>query len=377
MTSLRIQKHRQGRYNSYKASLYACLASLLTCYSAMVASEPTSRSLNTWQVPFDYTSALIHVPYRELTSSEKPWHLCALYPHLKDPYWLSVNYGMVSESERLDVNLTVFEAGGYPQVGNQLKQIQQCVDNNADAIVLGAVSFASLESSLVKIAQHTPIIAAVNDISDPGISAKVGVSWYSMGKKVGDYLASRHPKGSPKVDIAWFPGPHGAGWVHFLEAGFRAALANSSVNILSVRWGDTGKEIQRNLLQEVLSEHQDFDYIVGTALTADAAVSELLNKGLRGKIQILSTYMTQNVLRGIKRGHILAAPNDAPVLQGRLAIEQAVRVLENKVRYQHLGPNIELVNAKNIALFDPTSVLPPTTFWPTFKVTSKASMGDE
>ena len=209
MTSLRIQKHRQGRYNSYKASLYACLASLLTCYSAMVASEPTSRSLNTWQVPFDYTSALIHVPYREITSSEKPWHLCALYPHLKDPYWLSVNYGMVSESERLDVNLTVFEAGGYPQVGNQLKQIQQCVDNNADAIVLGAVSFASLESSLVKIAQHTPIIAAVNDISDPGISAKVGVSWYSMGKRVGDYLADRHPKGSPKVDIAWFPGPHG------------------------------------------------------------------------------------------------------------------------------------------------------------------------
>ena len=350
---------------------------LLTCYSGMVANAATSRSLNTWEVPFDYTSALIDIPYRELTSSSKPWHLCALYPHLKDPYWLSVNYGMVSESERLGVNLTVFEAGGYPQVGNQLKQIQQCVDNKADAIVLGAVSFASLESTLIKIAQHTPIIAAVNDISDPGVSAKIGVSWYSMGNKVGDYLANRHPKGSPEVNIAWFPGPHGAGWVHFLEAGFRSALANSSVNILSVRWGDTGKEIERNLLQEVLSENQNFDYIVGTALTADAAVSELLNKGLRGKIQILSTYMTQNVLRGIKRGHILAAPNDAPVLQGRLAIEQAVRVLEGQVRYQHLGPTIELINAQNITHFDPTSVLPPPTFWPTFKVTNKVIMTDK
>ena len=31
--------------------------------------------------------------------------ICALYPHLKDSYWLSVNYGMVSEAEKQGVTL--------------------------------------------------------------------------------------------------------------------------------------------------------------------------------------------------------------------------------------------------------------------------------
>jgi len=222
------------------------------------------------------------------------------------------------------------------------------------------------------VAKHTPIVAAVNDISNPGISAKVGVSWYTMGHKVGQYIAQRHPLGSAPAKIAWFPGPQGAGWVAFIDAGFRDALTSSSANVVSVKWGDTGKEIQRNLLQEVLQSTHDLDYIVGTALTADAAVGELLSKGLRGKIQVVSTYMTQNVLRGIKRGHILAAPNDAPVLQGQLAVEQAIRVLEQDLTYKHIGPSIELVDANNVAAFNQTSVLPPPTFWPTFTVPARA-----
>ena len=255
-------------------------------------------------------------------------------------------------------------------------QIQQCVDQQADAIIVGTVSYTGLQQTITQVAKHTPVIAAINDISDPGISAKVGVSWYTMGLVVGEYLSDRHPKGSAPADIAWFPGPKGAGWVRFIEAGFRDALEQSSVNIVNVKWGDTGKEIQRNLLQEVLESSTDLDYIVGTALTADAAVGELLSKGLRGKIKIISTYMTQNVLRGIKRGHILAAPNDAPVLQGQLAIEQAVRVLEKGIVHKHIGPSIELVNTHNIADFNHTSVLPPATFWPTFTVPASALNAD-
>ncbi|MDP6165867.1 MAG: TMAO reductase system periplasmic protein TorT [Gammaproteobacteria bacterium] len=371
MTLERIDSPNQKPLTCQKLStkhwLWFCI---LLCMTSRVQAD-AGLMLNTWSDPLDYASPTVNIEYHPLADSQQDWHLCALYPHLKDPYWLGVNYGMVRESKRLGIKLTVLEAGGYPQVENQLQQIQQCLDLNADAIVVSAVTYQALESTIQEVAKSTPVIAAVNDMSNPGVSAKVGVSWHSMGFEVGDYLARLHPKGSPEINIAWFPGPKGAGWVKFIESGFRTALSNSSANIVSIKWGDTGKEIQRNLLQETLQETNYLDYIVGTALTADAAVGELLNKGLRGEIDIISTYMTQNVLRGIQRGHILAAPNDAPVLQGSLAIEQAVRVLEKSVIYQHIGPSIKLVTVSNVTNFDPTSVLPPSTFWPTFTVPAK------
>lgn len=343
------------------------IASLVLVGGKVQASHPTQQ-LTTWQKPFDYTSAELVYMHTPIDDTEKAWHLCALYPHLKDPYWLGVNYGMVNEAQRLGVRLTVLEAGGYPHIDNQLLQIQQCIDKQADAIVIGAVSYDKLETAVTQAAKQIPVIAAINDISNPGISAKVGVSWRTMGKTVGQYLTAKHPAGSASVNIAWFPGPAGAGWVDFINAGFREGIKGSSANITRIKWGDTGKEIQRNLLQEVLDSNVKIDYIVGTALTAEAAMGELLNQGLRGKIKVISTYMTQNVLRGIKRGHILAAPNDAPVLQGQLAIEQAVRVLQNDMTKAHIGPAIELIDKHNVSSFDQESVLPPSTYWPTFVV---------
>lgn len=52
--------------------------------------------------------------------------ICAIYPHLKDSYWLSVNYGMVSEAEKQGVNLRVLEAGGYPNKSRQEQQLALC-----------------------------------------------------------------------------------------------------------------------------------------------------------------------------------------------------------------------------------------------------------
>ena len=324
-----------------------------------------------WDPPFDYQGQARPLTYQPLLEASQAWHLCVTYPHLKDPYWLSVNYGMVEEVKRLEVNMRVLEAGGYPQLVTQVQQLKHCADTASDAIIVGTVSFNGLSPSIRTIAKTTPVIAAVNDIENIGISAKAGVSWYSMGQKVGQYLAQRHPnKGAIDAKVAWFPGPKESGWVKFIDDGFRDGIADSGVSIVAVKWGDTGKEIQRNLLQEVLEESSDFNYIVGTALTADAAVSELLNRNLRGKINIISTYFTHNVFRGIKRGHILAAPTDSPVLQGRIAIDQAVRILEGKLTEPHLSPRILMIDEYNVGQFDTTNSLAPASFWPTFEVVS-------
>ena len=107
---------------------------------------------------------------------------------------------------------------------------------------------------------------------------------------------------------------------------------------------------------------------MGSAVTAEAAVSILRARREDGRIKVLADYFTHAVYRGIKRGRILAAPTDFPVLQGRLGIDQAVRLLEGKLEIVHAGPAIRLVNGDNIDLLGPEESLAPASFQPTFVV---------
>lgn len=337
--------------------------------SAVAEKQDAAWQLETWEKPFDFQSTSRSLEYQPLVTASRKWRICAAYPHLKDSYWLSVNYGMVEEARRLGVSLKVVEAGGYPNLENQIAQIRACTeDGKADILALGTVSFRGLNEAVLEISKKIPVIAVVNDIADPGISAKVGVSWISMGQFVGEYLAKRHPGGSEAVKVAWFPGPQNSGWAPFVEEGFRAGLGDSSVEVVVTKWGDTGREIQVILVEEALEERPDIDYIVGSAVTAEAALSVLRARGLSDDIQILADYFTHAVYRGIKRGRILAAPTDRPILQGRLGIEVAVRLLEDRLSIKHLGPAIRMVEGTNIEALGPNESLAPASFKPTFTV---------
>ena len=79
-------------------------------------------------------------PIKPAEATSHKEKICAIYPHLKDSYWLSVNYGMVSEAAKQQVELRVLEAGGYPNVAKQASQLVLCTQWGADAIILGTVS---------------------------------------------------------------------------------------------------------------------------------------------------------------------------------------------------------------------------------------------
>lgn len=354
-----------------RARLILLVSALLGGAASAAAAEPWR--VDVWAPVLDFAGTSTSADYQPLAKARKPWRICTSYPHLKDSYWLSVNYGMVEQARQLGIELTVVEAGGYPNLERQIAQVRACA-GPADALILGTVSFDGLTPTVEAIAKRIPVIAAVNDINSRGITAKAGVSWTDMGRSIGDYFASRHPKGSPTVKVAWFPGPEGAGWVRFVEAGFRQAMAASSADIVTVKWGDTGFEAQLLLIEEALAEHADIDYIIGSAVTADAAVSLLRAEGLQDRIKVLADYFTHGTFRAIKRGKVAAAPTDFPVMQGRIAIDQAVRAIEDTLVMRHAGPHIQVVDQANITTFDIGESLAPAWFKPTFEVKQAAGL---
>jgi protein TorT len=345
----------------------ACVAMPLE--GAQAAEKSWSFPVEVWDPPFNMDSPRSKMDYTPVEKAAEKWNICVSFPHMKDAYWMAVDYGVVEESKREGVKMTLLEAGGYTNLNKQISQIEDCVANGAQAVVIGAISYDGLNNLVKEIrSKNIPVIDVINGMSSPDLSAKSLVSFGEMGSKAGQYIAKLHPKGSGKVKVAWFPGPPGAGWVEAGNKGFVDAVKDSDIEIVDTKYGDTGKEIQLKLVEDVLEAHPDINYIVGTSPTTEAAVQALGDRGLSDKVKVLAYYFTPGVYENIKAGKVLAAPTDSAVIQGRVAIDQAVRILEGKDYTKHVGPALYVIDKTNIDSFDIPSSLAPADFKPTFTV---------
>jgi protein TorT len=286
---------------------------------------------------------------------------------MKDSYWLAVNFGLSSEVKRLGAQMRLYEAGGYDNLPAQIKQIETCTAAGADGVIIGAISYDGLDGLVGRLhRQGVPVVDLVNGMSSDKIAAHSLVSFEEMGFRAGEYIARRHPKDGHPAKVAWFPGPRTAGWVRDGERGFRRAMNGSAADIIAVRYGDTGRTTQSALILQVLDVHTDLDYIAGTAVTAGAATKILRTRGLSDRIHVVSYYLTPEVHRGIKRGHILCAPTDSPVIQGRIAVDQMVRILERRPYHKRVGPHIYIIDRDNIDAFDHRASFAPGGFRATY-----------
>jgi protein TorT len=360
---VRLTKYLTGLFSS------VIVATLLTLPTTKAEEAWYPAEIDVWSPPFNTGHQHAKQQYIPLGHASRPWRICASIPHLKDDYWLAVNFGLVNEAKRLGVTLNLYEAGGYENLATQQNQIAECVaQNKADALIIGAISADGLNSVVADYsAKGMPVIDLINGINSDKITARVAADFYDMGLAAGKYLTVLQ-SGNKAAKVAWFPGPAGAAWVAAGDKGFRAALNGSSLSVIDGGFGDTGIAVQTRLIEAVLDSHPDIDFIAGTAVSAEAAVQVLQKRNLEQRIEVIAYYFGPGVYRGIKRGAILAAPSDSQAVLARISIDQAVRALEKQKMIRHLGVTIKMVDLKSLSEFDLNSSIAPAGFRPIFSV---------
>ena len=326
--------------------------------------------------------------YSPLAKASKSWSICVSFPHLKDPLFVAVNYGMIEEAKRLGARVQTLDAGGYTGLNTQISQIENCVAGGADAVVMVAVARDGMNNLLAQLkAKNIPVIDAINGVSSRDTAARVLTSPRDEGLRAGQYLARKHPAGSKAVKVGWLPGPSGAGFVEALHqgteqlrvhvvdlafeeafnSGFLEGIKGSAVVIAETKNGDVGKEVQARLVEDMLQTHKDLDYVVGTAVMAEAAVPLLKARKLQDKVKLVSVYMTPGVYANVKARNIEAAgATPIPVL-GRVMLDTTVRVLENKLEHADVNLLGQVWTSADIGKLEASSVLAPASFRPVFK----------
>ncbi len=352
----------------------ACCLLVLAAPAGLGAAEAWyPLEVDVWTPPFNEAMQRQTQQYMPLKKARKPWNIRVFIPHLKDAYWLGVNFGLIDEARRLGIRLAIQEAGGYGQLAVQRQQIEAALSEKPDGLIIGAISLEGLNDLVSRAADEgIPVIDLINGLSSKQIAARSAVSFRDMGSQAGRYLQKLQAEQQRPIKVAWFPGPKIAGWVQAGDAGFREAIRGSAIEIVDTRYGDTGSGPQGKLIDDVLDRHADtLDFIVGTAVTAETAVKILRTRGLTGKVKIVAYYYGPGVHRGISRGQILAAPSDRPVLQARIATDVIVRILEGQDYFQHVAPKVVVVDRSNIRSWDAASTLAPRGFRPIFSVNAQ------
>ena len=309
----------------------------------------------------------------------KPYVIGVSFPHLKDPYWLAVNYGIVAEARRLGVGIQLVAAGGYTEVDKQVSQMENLGQQKVDGIILASISYAALDPVVEEISKKKiPVVEVINDIQAQAIAAKALVSFFDMGKHAGEFVVSdAKTAGKKEINVVFLPGPAGSGWAPDTLDGFNDAMKqfDGKVNMLAVKWGDTGKNVQLDLIENSLKTFPKVDYLVANAVAADAAVGPLAETGRAKSVKVVSTYIIPPLYEKIKKGTVAAAPSDLTVTQGRMAVDAMVRILNGQKPGKDFpfraGPNIPTLTQKNIDEYPYELLFGPKDFRPEFKVEPK------
>lgn len=333
------------------------------------ANPATAAEKNWWPIKiYDFDSGTKKVvEYSPLQKAAKPWNICVLFPHMKDTFWVAVDYGVVEEAKREGVNMTLYQAGGYENLPKQLSQFDDCLAGNFDAIVVGPISEAGLAKEFQKgMASGKPIISTVNPAPKAKITAKMFVSFTTMGEQTGNYLVKYLDGKEAKVGT--FPGPAGSGWAEEFLAGFKKAVAShKNITIVTEKFGDSGVAVQLGLVQNALQAFPDMNVIWGCAPAVEAAIGAAADAG-RSNMIIESSYENQAMLDDMESGKILGFATQYPVLEGRIAIDSAVLALEKKpvIKYSETIP--DMVDKADLSKVNMSLVLAPSNFKAVYSV---------
>jgi len=301
------------------------------------------------------------------------WNICAVIPHLKDPYWVGQNAGFVAEAERTGVSLQIYEAGGYTEISKQINQLNNCTAAGADAVIVSAVSSEALSPVVERIKNDgVVVIDLVNSLATPTVTGRALFDHCTIGKFMGKYLKDA---GEP-VKAVWLPGPSGMALLEKLMTCFEQE-AGDQVQTLTKIYGDTGKDAQLALVENAINAYPEMNYILGSAVTAEAAVGPLAQNGLSDKVKTASYYMTPGLYEQLKAGKATCAAAGNEMILSRIAIDMAIRALEGKPfnggKYISMTANVicgpsagERLN--NVDTLSKELNLPPEGFRPVFSV---------
>lgn len=309
--------------------------------------------------------------------SENDLRFALFVPQLVDT-WKAQVYAVDAATKRLNIELDIYSAGGYVNLGKQIKQLRE-FGPNYDGILISAINSYKMNDVISDLGKQIPIVGYVNEVYSSGIHAKAMVYYSDLGSKMGQYLGNYIEALNLErpVNIAFVMGPKTAAWSEDMKSGVIDTLKSiddleNRYRIVAQKHGHTKKLMQEKLVRVVLDQNENIDILVGTAPAIESAAKIRSDyQDRHPNLQLAAIYLNADLYPYFKNKEVMAVGSENLQDTGRLAVSMLLKlvygeqigVTQDSLPYR-VSPFLEIYTENDIPNFPETSLFGPKNYEP-------------
>ena len=274
---------------------------------------------------------------------------------LNHPFFVDMRRGAQEAADRLGVTLQVQAAEREIDVEKQMQIVENLIQTGIQALCITPSGSREIVSALVKARDAKVPIVVVDTRLDAKAAADAGVKPatfvgsdnYEGGKLAGEYMVKASNGNARVAILEGIPG-HETGDSRL--RGFKDAVKGTpGISIVASQPANWERDQGFTVFQNMLQAHPDIDSVFACSdLMALGAIEALAAAGKAGKVRVVGFDALDDAKKAIAAGTMAASVAQFPSEMGRVAVENAVKVIRGETPPTDVNVKLELVTKDTV-----------------------------
>jgi ribose transport system substrate-binding protein len=288
------------------------------------------------------------------TAATAPARIALVVKTLNSPFFLDMKKGAEAAARELGVELVVQAAEREIDVEKQMQIIENLIQTRVSALCIVPSGSKELVPAVGKANRaNIPVLVVDTRLDDEAVKADgatyvafIGSDNYQGGKIAGAHLRQLFQGPAQVVVLEGIPGHETA---DNRLRGFREGVGSGGlIKIIASQPANWERDQGFNVMQNLLQAHRQIDAVFAcNDMMALGAVEAIAAAGKNGRIKVLGFDAIDEARKEITNRRMEASIAQHPAEMGRLAIENAVKVLNGETIPKYIPVAIELITLKN------------------------------
>jgi len=283
------------------------------------------------------------------TSSDK-LTIAIVMKTLNHPFFIDMQLGAEKAADSLGVNLIVQGAEREVDVEKQMQIIENLIQRKVDAICVAPSGSRELVPAIVKANQaNIPILAIDTRVDEEVLQEAggkvvtfIGSDNFEGGRIAGAFVVKKLGGNGKVAILEGIPG-HETGDARL--RGFHKAVDDvSGIEVVASQTANWERDQGFNVFQNILQSHPGVNALFAcNDLMALGAVEAIAAAGKTGQIIVVGFDALKDARKAIQENKMFGSVAQHPYDMGKLAIENAVQVLNGETIPEYIPVTIELI----------------------------------
>jgi len=269
---------------------------------------------------------------------------------LNNPFFIDMENGAKKAADSLGINLVSQAAEREVDVEKQMQIIENLIQRRVDAICVAPSGSREIVPAICKANRAgIPVLAIDTRVDKPTleeagcqVATFIGSDNFEGGRIAGEFIVKKLNGRGKVALLEGIPG-HETGDARL--AGFHKAVDNvPGLEIVASQTANWERDQGFNVFQNILQAHPEVQAVFAcNDMMALGAVEAIATAGKNKKILVMGFDATTDAREAIKVGTIVGSVAQNPYEMGRLAVINAIRLINKQTIPEYIPVKIELI----------------------------------